>query len=374
MRYCVRCVQPDTRPGLTFDREGVCLPCRYVERYPEIDWEAREKELQEILAWGRKYKSSVYDCTIGVSGGKDSTFIACYVKETLGLRPLLINYQGYSMSDLGRQNIDNLQNQGFDWITIKPDPILQKKLAKRAFYEYGNPIKPSEYPLKASYLKIAVAFGIRLNFIGENAALSLGDSRPKKDQFGGDASGNAYGNTVRGGNASDWVGEGTTLDDLFWYQHPSREELEQANVRSIYLGYYLKEYSQVYNAEFSARRGLKGRTDPLEDIGRYRRFSALDDDTVIVNQLLKYIKFGFGFATDEACYDIREGRMTREEGIEMVRKYDGRCHPKFIEQFCKDIDITVEEFWRVADSFRGDMWEQDAKGNWRLKNPIWEQA
>jgi N-acetyl sugar amidotransferase len=372
MKYCKRCVQSDTRPGIKFDKEGVCFPCKYHASYPVIDWKARSVELKKIIDWGKKNKASVYDCTIGVSGGKDSTFIACYVKEKLGLRPLLVNYQGWDMTETGKHNLKNLQGIGFDCITIKPNPNIQKKLAKRAFYECGNPIKPSEYPLKASYLKIAMAFDIRLNFIGENAALSLGDSRPNEDQLGGDASGNADGYTVQGGKASDWVGEGVTLDDLYWYQHPGKKEMEKLNLKTIYLGYYVKEYSQIGNAEFAVKRGLKGRTGPLEDIGRYRRYTAVDDDSVIVNQLLKYIKFGFGFTTDEACYDIREGRMTREEGIEMLRKYDGKCHPKYIEQFCKDIDITVEEFWRVADSFRGPMWKKNKKGEWALINPIWE--
>ncbi|MFC1509923.1 N-acetyl sugar amidotransferase, partial [Candidatus Omnitrophota bacterium] len=135
-----------------------------------------------------------------------------------------------------------------------------------------------------------------------------------------------------------------------------------------------KEYSQIGNAEFAVKRGLKGRTGPLEDIGRYRRYTAVDDDSVIVNQLLKYIKFGFGYATDEACYDIREGFMSRGEGIEMLKKYDGKCHPRYIEQFCKDIDITVDEFWRVANSFRGPMWEKNKKGEWTLISPIWEEG
>ncbi|HOK41536.1 MAG TPA: N-acetyl sugar amidotransferase [bacterium] len=375
MKYCKKCVQPDTRPGIKFDENGVCYPCKYYEKYEEIDWTAREKELYSIIDWAKKNKNPAipYDCTIGVSGGKDSHFIACYVKEKLGLRPLLVNYQGYTMTEIGRQNLLNLQNLGFDCISIKPNPNLQKKLAKIAFYKFGNPIKPSEYPLKTSYLRIAMAFDIRLNFLGENAGITLGDFRPGEQDFGGDASCNADGHTVQGGNASDWLYDDITLDDLYWYQHPSREELKIKNLKSIYLGYYVKEYSAVRNAEFAIKRGFKGRTEPLEEIGRYRRYTAVDDDTVIVNQLLKYIKFGFGYATDEACYDIREGRITREEGIELVRKYDGKCHPRYIEQFCRDIEITVDEFWRVANSFRGNMWRKNSNGEWELIEPIWEQ-
>ena len=225
-----------------------------------------------------------------------------------------------------------------------------REVTKRAFYEYCNPVKPSEYPLWASSYIIANKFDIPLVIQGENAALTLGVAN------GLGTDGNALnvneGNTIAGCNASDWVSKDIHLKELYMYQFPNKQELTNKGIKAIYLQYYAKEWSQVYNADFSIARGLWGRaTEDLHDIGRYRRYTALDSDMQIVNQMLKYYKFGFGFATDEACYDIREGRIAREDAIWLVNKYDGKCGEKYIQEFADYIGITVQEFWSVTDKF-----------------------
>jgi hypothetical protein len=157
--------------------------------------------------------------------------------------------------------------------------------------------------------------------------------------------------------------------------HYDRDLLERGGIRGIWLNYYVKEWSQPGNAAFSIAHGLwiKPSDLGLHDIGTYKRYSQVDSELVQVNQMLKHIKLGFGQATDHACYDIREGRITREQGIAFVKEFDGKCAERYIQQFCDYLGITMDEFWRVADSFRGDMWERDQGGNWKLKNPIWEQ-
>ena len=149
------------------------------------------------------------------------------------------------------------------------------------------------------------------------------------------------------------------------YQFPDASEFENKDIRAIWLQYYAKRWSQVYNADFAIARGLTGRTEPLEEIGRFRRYSALDSDFQIPNQMIKYLKFGFGFATDEVCYDIREGRLDREDGIWLLQQYDGKCADRYIDDFCKYIDITREQFWEVVDKYvNRDLFEKDAKGKW----------
>lgn len=147
--------------------------------------------------------------------------------------------------------------------------------------------------------------------------------------------------------------------------------------RGIWLQYYVKEWSPTHNVEFSRAHGLKTRHDfpgfNPNDIGTYIGYMQLDSDLVQVNQMLKYIKFGFGQCTDHACYEIRDGRITRKKAIELVKKYDGKCAPKYIKKFCSYIGISEDEFWQVANSFRGKIWKKISKGNWVLKNPIWEQ-
>ena len=364
MRYCKKCLQPDTRPGIYFSEDGVCGACLYEESKKGIDWDAREKELHEIADWA-KSKKKAYDCVIGVSGGKDSTFQAVYAKEKLGLHVLLVNCEPNCITEVGKHNIENLINMGFDCVKVRPNPKVEKILAKKSFYEYGNIVKASEYPLWVSAYRMALNLDIPLVIQGENASLTLGVSNTGQGKDG-----NAFNvtktNTLQGCTAEEWVGEGVTEDDLFFYKFPSAEEFENKEIKAIWLQYYTKEWSQVYNADFAIARGMFGRaTENLEDIGRYRRYAALDSDMQIPNQMMKYLKLGFGHATDDACYDIREGRLTREDAKWLVEQYDGKCGEQYIQQFCDYIDITKEEFWRVVDQYvNKKLFYKDENGKW----------
>jgi hypothetical protein len=191
-----------------------------------------------------------------------------------------------------------------------------------------------------------------------------------KDESEGDASTICNCNTLGWtGDASHLLCDGVTMKDLAPYQYPSAQEIGDAELKMIYLGDF-KRWSPHAHATFSIARGLQIRDDDLSELGRYTRYHALDDDGGIVNQMLKHIKLGYGFATDEACADIWDGRITREEGVALVNQYDGKIGTKYIKQFCDYIDITLDEFWRVAESFRGPMWRKNKLGEWELKEPL----
>lgn len=375
MRYCKKCLQPDTRPGIVFNEAGVCYACIYEKEKGSIDWDKREAELRNIVEKARleAKQRGTYDCVVGVSGGKDSTFQAIYAKEKLGLNVLLVNCVPENITEVGKYNIENLVAKGFDMIQMRPNPKVMKELTKKSFFENGNPVKPSEYPLWASAFIIAEKFNIPLVIQGENAALTLG-VKGNLD-VSGDASNVINSNTLGGCNATDWVDDKLGVEELFMYQFPSKEKLIHKEIKSIYLQYYAKEWSQVGNADYAVARGMKGRyTEDLYDLGRYRRYTGLDTDIVPLNQMLKYYKFGFGFATDEACYDIREGRLTREDAIWLVNEYDGKCGEKYIEDFCKYIDIPLEEFWNVVDNLvNKKLFEKDRNtGKWTKRFKIGE--
>ncbi len=375
MKYCKKCVQPDNRPGIYFNDEGICGACLYQEDVlKNINWDQREKELKEITMWAKqksKENDSNYDCAIGISGGKDSTFQALYARDRLGLRSLLVNCEPDGITKTGMKNIENLKQLGFDVISIRSNPIVLKKLIKKDFYEYGNPVKVTEFPLFASTFIIADKFNIPLIIQGENPGLTLGVSKTGLGT-GDDALNANKGDTLSTG-LKRYLSDEVSEKDLFMYRY-DEEAIRKKSIRGIWLQYYTKEWSFSGNTEFSIKHGLNKRDDHNPVLtGRINPYCSVDSDMQIVNQLLKFIKFGFGFATDESCYLIREGRITREQGIKLVKEYDGKCGQKYIDEFCSYIGITKDEFWRVADSFRGDMWEKDKNGQWKLREPIWEQ-
>ncbi len=370
MRYCKRCLQPDTRPNVVFDDEQICFACRYEESKATIDWDKRHEELvaiaDEAKAEAAK-RGNIYDCVIGVSGGKDSTFQAMYARDVLGLNPLLINCAPDEITEIGRKNIDNLNNLGFDIISIRLNPIVAKKLARKSFFERGNIIAASEYCLWASTYIMSVKFNIPLIIQGENAALTLGAAKNQEP------TGNAFSvtqlDTISQQKVEDFVdlSLGITEKDLFFYKIPGVDEMVKMGTKAIFLQYYVREWSQVTNADFAVARGLTGRSDDLHELGRYRRYTALDSDLQIPNQMIKYLKFGFGYATDEICYDIREGRFSREAGKWYVNEYDGLCGQKYIDMACKYLSITEEEFWEVVDRYvNRDLFEKK-DGRWTPK-------
>ena len=371
MKYCKKCLQPDTRPGISFDDNQICYACLYEVSKASIDWNKRMEELiniAETVKENARSSGSPYDCVIGVSGGKDSTFQAIYAKEKLGLKVLLVNNEPDGITPVGSHNIENLINKGFDIIKVRPNPRLIKKLVLASFVKYGNPIKPTEYVLWASAYLIADKFNIPLIIQGENAALTLGVNLNELGD--GDDALRVTGQNTLQSDLKDLLAEEEFENrDLFLYEFPNTKVLTEKGIRAIWLNYYAKQWSQVYNADFAIARGLKGRTEEsLYDIGRYRRYSALDSDMQMVNQMIKYLKFGFGFATDEACYDIREGRLSREDAKWLIKEYDGLCGIQYIESFCEYLNISLDFFWETVDRFvNKDLFYKDNYGVWKPK-------
>lgn len=367
MRYCINCVQPDTRPGIVFGDDGLCSACRYrLNEYGKIDWSAREKELLEIVEWAKANANGGYDCAIGVSGGKDSTFQALYAKEKLGLNVLLVNTAPDCITEVGRANLENLVQQGFDLVSFRPNPKVMSALTRRSFFEFGNPVKPSEYPLFAKSYQTALMYKVPLVIWGENIAITLGVTRLG---ITGNALSVLKHNTLEGIEKRDfWAGDGITEADLRPYSIPDIMELDKS-LKAVYLNYYVKEWGWKSNTDFSVSRGLRGREDRPEETGRIDPYNSVDGDIQIINQMMKYYKFGFGFVTDETCYYIREGYMSRAEAVELVKKYDGKCADKYVKAFCEYIDITVDQFWANIDKYVNKrlFYKDSQTGKWMPK-------
>lgn len=349
MKYCSRCLQPDTRPNIVFNADGVCPACEYVAALDSVDWEVRRKELEDICNFGRDHTSGGYDCIIGVSGGKDSTRQALYVKHVLKMNPLLVccTYPPEQISDRGAYNIQNLIAHGFNMITVGPAPQTWKKNMLAGFYKYGNWQKSTELALFASVPRLAIAYQIPLIFWGENPALTLGELGVQSKGYDGTQM--KWSNTLAGGDPSWLVTDELASKHLLCYRYPSDEEMVRGKLRIVYLGYFWKVWSKSENGTLAALNGLDVRDEPPEDIGDFLGVDCLDEDWVTLNQMIKFRKFGFARVTEIVNEEIRFGRMSRDVAADLVQKYDGKCSERIIIDFCTYLGISEGEFWRVVD-------------------------
>lgn len=307
--------------------------------------------LQDLLANHPRKNGQYHDCIIGVSGGKDSTRQALFLRDKLGINPLLVSmsYPPEQVTERGVNNLSNLINLGFDVVVIAPAPQTWRSLKQEGFRKFTNSFRSTEMALFASVPQIAIKYGIKLIMWGENPGLQLGDMKTL-GRTGYDGNSLRYMNTLSSG--LDWMIDcGFAKAALVSYVYPRIEEFEKHNLQIVYLGWFLGDWSLVNNAAYSCGNGLEIRADGVEKTGDLYGVTALDEDFTPINQLIKYYKFGFGRVTDYVNEEIRLGRIGREEGISLVEKYDDAQDEKYIKDYCDYLAISVDEFWRkVKDS------------------------
>ncbi|OUU22489.1 MAG: LPS biosynthesis protein [Candidatus Endolissoclinum sp. TMED37] len=361
MKYCKSCLQPNTRPNSEFNNEGICPACKYHELLKNVDWQERYEILNNLIDTFPKNNNQIYDCIIGVSGGKDSTRQALFVRDKLKLNPLLVclSYPPEQVAQRGVNNISNLINLGFNVVFSTTAPKTWRKLMRESFFRFTNWARSTEMALFASVPQMAIRYKIPLIFWGENPGLQVGDLKTL-GKYGFDGNNLRNMNTLDGGRM-DWMYEcGFQKNELLPFIYPTQEEFEKNNIQIVYLGWFLGDWSEVNNAMYAVSTGLEIRDDTVENTGDLYGVTALDEEWVTLNQMIKFYKFGFGRISDYVNEDIRNGRLTREEGILLIEKYDDSCSDDNITSFCKYIEITKHEFWeQIHKSMNKDLFELD---------------
>ena len=367
--WCRRCLYPSSSAvTLTFDEHGVCSGCRIHEQKKNIDWDERLEWLLQDVEQYRK--PSGYECIIGVSGGKDSYYQVHFVKEVLGLRPLLVTYNGNNYLDVGWRNLMRMKDVfNVDHIVISPGTDLLIRLNRLCFRMMGDMNWQNHAGIATVPMAMAVKFGIPLVFWGEHGWTDVGGmhsmhdlveytARFRKDQ------------QLRGYDWYDMLGdeeEPIQEYELEWCKYPSDEEIDAIGLRGIFIGNYDPWDANAHVKLVTEKYGWQPSPVPFERT--YRRFSNLDDRYENgIHDYMKYVKFGYGRATDHACKDIRAGYLSRDEGIEMVRKYD---HVKSSDLgFWLDyVDRTEAWFDEIADGFRDPrIWVRSHNGDWHKRN------
>jgi len=341
---------PDTKPGISFI-DGVCNACQNAEinnkkNFEDYQYVLRTKVVHGIHAQAG-FSSCGYGCVVPVSGGKDSTFLAMKARE-LGLNPLCVNVAPCVPTARGERNLGNLSKLGFDIFRFFSNQRIMPTLVKRSFVEDGDPCTSHEFMLYTVPVRMAMKFMIPLIFWAEDPQFEYGNSGDVK---GADEQRNIAG--LWGRPASHWVCEGVEEEDLNMFEHPTAEQIGRAGLEAIYMSRYIRWDSQKI-AKFAIKHGMEVRPySELEGTGGYWDFEQLDDETPIIGHYLKFVKFGYGRATDQACRDIRLGYLTRQQGLACALQFDGHISPIYIDNFCRYIDITVKEFNVICETFRG---------------------
>jgi N-acetyl sugar amidotransferase len=352
LTYCKRCVMPDTKPDLHLDEQGVCNACRSYEKRTEVDWDARHTELLQLLEKYRRRDGGNWDCIVPVSGGKDSTYQVVRMLQ-LGLNPLCITSTTCDLSNIGRKNIENLKHLGVDYVEISPNPLVRAKLNRIGLKQVGDISWPEHVAIFTIPVRAAVQFNVPLLVWGENSQNEYGGpaaaagnnilNRRWLEEFGG----------MLGMRVTDLIGmEGIEAKDLISYTYPSDEDLVRVGVTGLFLGHYIP-WDGLSNALIAEANGFHAYDKVVE--GSMVNYENLDNHQTGIHDYFKFLKFGFGRATDLACMHIRRGRLTRQDGLEAVKRLDGIFPWEYLGKPLKDIlrplDISKDEFIKLCDKF-----------------------
>ena len=371
--YCKRCVYPTSTVLLEIDEQGICSSCRVSERFNAISdtfWGERKDRFEKILAPYIDNNNSNYDCLIPVSGGKDSFYQTHLMCKEYGLKTLLMTYHGNNYLPEGDHNRD-LMRQVFDadHIVWGPSVDTLKKLNKLTFKMMGDMNWQNHCGIMSAPIQMAVKFNIPLIIWGETNWDISGMYSP--DDFVEFSARVRHETDLRGFEWYDMLEYGLKEKDMLWAKYPEDEDILEVGVRGLFIGNFFK-WDPVKQTELVMKNyDWKQSEKPFERT--YRRFSNLDDRYENgIHDLMKFVKFGYGRASDHASKDIKEGYMSRELGIEMVRKYDSVVSSD-LAYWLDYVDMSEQEFWEIADTFRDPRVWWIEEGKW-WKDNIWGEV
>jgi len=343
---------PNSKPDLLFNDEGICNACTNFQNRINVDWDLRKKEFLKIIKKFKSHNSTNWDCIVPVSGGKDSTFQVIKMLE-LGMNPLCITATTCDESNIGRENINNLRNLGVDHVQISPNPIIRAKLNKIGLEQVGDISWPEHVAIFTMPVRAAVQFNVPLIVWAENAQNEYGGpasasennvlDRKWLEEFGG----------LLGLRVSDLIGmDGIEKKHLLNYIYPSDDDLRRVGVTGLFLGHYFP-WDGLKNALISQANGFLTLNSTVE--GSMVNYENLDNHQTGIHDYQKFIKFGFGRTTDIASIYIRNGIISRDQGLEFVKKHEGKFPwtylGKDLKNILKPLNLDIETFVEICDSF-----------------------
>ncbi len=374
MRYCKKCVYPEsTATPLTFDENGICSGCRVGDQRVAVDWEDRRKKFEQLVSEYKSKDGLNYDCVIPVSGGKDS-YYQIHVIKSFGLKPLLVTYHGYNYTPTGMKNLLNMREVfNCDHIFFTPSVRVLKVMNRMGMLMMGDMNWHNHSGIVTYPIRVAVDQKIPLMIWGEHGFMDLGGMHSYNDMIEftyrsrheHDLRGYEWSNFLE---AAPKYGEDLSKQELIPYMYPSDKQIDEVGVRGIFISNYFKWEANEHAQMVKEKYGFLEAEEPFERT--YRKFSNLDDmHENGIHDYMKFVKFGYGRASDHVCKDIRAGIMTREQGVEIVKKMD-HIKSKDLYRWLDYVGWTEEKFDHVADTFRDHRVWYIKDGQW-WKDTLW---
>ena len=387
VEFCSKCVISNQRPSSTVEldsgkhdkkvtiafEDGICSACAFAaEKSSNINWQNREDRLRELLGKFRKNDGN-YDVIVPGSGGKDSAFTAHVLKYKYGMNPLTVTWAPHLYTDIGWQNFSNWMHiGGLDNILYTPNGKLHRLLTRLAFLNLLHPFQPFIIGQRIIGPAMAARFGVKLVMYGENQAeygnaIEENQTPTMNPAFYSscDTMDMKFGGVTMRAIISE---HDFSLGDFAPYIPPKREELEEADVEVHYLGYYLRWDPQECYYYAVEHTGFQ--PNPIRTEGTYSKYSSIDDRIDPFHYYTTLIKFGLGRASYDAAQEIRNGKITRAEGVNLVRKFDSEFPAKYFQDFLQYIDSSEVEFFATVDSYRSPHLWQNQGGDWKLRHQI----
>ena len=371
MKYCVRCVIPDTRPGIDIGTDGVCSACKgHEEKKWSIDWNKRQKDFEEIVKETKNMGKS-YDCIIPVSGGKDSTWQVVKCLE-YGLRILAVTWKTPLRSKLGQENLNNLIRLGVDHIDYTINPEIEKRFIYKTLTRVGDPGLPMHMAIYAIPLRIAVAFDIPLIVWGESPHMEYGGTEEDRKNNQLNHAWLKKHQILQGTSIEDWIDDDLPPKNMTAFHLPDEQDFQARQLRSIFLGYYFP-WDVAESLRVSLGHGFQVREEGPK-VGYYN-YADIDCDIIAIHHYFKWFKFGFTRLFDNLSIEIRNGRMSRFEAIDIISKMKEQAPYEDITKLCFFMDIQESQFWEIAESFRNSAVWSFKNGTWMIPDfivPNWE--
>ena len=364
VKFCVKCVISNQRPRIEFDDSGVCGACRVADLKQQIDWEERERELRTLLDIHRRL-DGYWDVVVPCSGGKDSVYVAHKLKFEYGMNPLTVTWAPHAYTDVGRRNLEKLIHSGIDNIVGTPNGQLHRLLTKLSTVHLGDPFQPFIYGQKAFPMRMAITHNIPLVMYGEDGEVEYGGDMKAVGRRSHNISEDMTKHYFSGMPPEVWEQYGISKELLNFYFPPTTAEADKVGLENHFFGYYKKWVPQ--DAYYYAVDNTGFEANPVRTEGTYSKYNSLDDKVDGFFYFTRWIKFGVGRAMMDSAQEIRNHHIEKEEGIALMRRYEGEYPSRYEAEFLEYISMTRDEFLETCDRFRSPhLWKVD-DGEWKLR-------